>query len=290
MREIIGSLPPPAIFERGMGTDEIPFHQNHWCLKPRSEKFFNGFLKEGDVKGRPFRVLEWSKPSWTVAYGHREVHIHPSGKRRLSIYEAMLLQGFRSDYVLKGTLSDQIRLVSDAVPPPLARAIAESVLEVLDLRAAEGEGTGTPGGRIVASLLRPVALCPFPLVLGDPPGRVWRPIGELLQRVRGLEPPARNSCPARLNDPAQVAKLAQALPPLVLIGGDVDPHARHRDAHARSLQKLPYTDVNAIVLDRGAHHGGIDRGEQVLLAVVALLADRPEIVRLSLAAPFAGIL
>lgn len=131
VREIIGNLPPPAVFQRGMRGDGIHFHQNHWCMKPRSEKFFNGFLKEGDVKGRPFRVLEWGKPSWTVAYGHREVHIHPSGKRRLSIYEAMLLQGFRPDYVLKATLSDQIRLVSDAVPPPLARAIAERVLKVL---------------------------------------------------------------------------------------------------------------------------------------------------------------
>jgi DNA (cytosine-5)-methyltransferase 1 len=47
----------------------------------------------------------------------------------------MLLQGFPRDYVLKGTLTDQIRLVSDAVPPPLARAIAESVKKVLDLKA-----------------------------------------------------------------------------------------------------------------------------------------------------------
>jgi DNA (cytosine-5)-methyltransferase 1 len=133
VREIIGNLPTPAIFERGMRNESLPVHPNHWCMKPRSEKFHNGFLKEGDVKGRPFRVLEWGKPSWTVAYGHREVHIHPSGKRRLSVYEAMLLQGFRPAYVLKGTLSDQIRLVSDAVPPPLARAIAESVLKVLKL-------------------------------------------------------------------------------------------------------------------------------------------------------------
>jgi DNA (cytosine-5)-methyltransferase 1 len=136
VRELIGNLPAPAIFERGMTKEEISFHENHWCMKPRSKKFFNGFLKESDVKGRAFRVLEWGKPSWTVAYGHREVHIHPSGKRRLSIYEAMLLQGFRSEYVLKGTLSDQIRLVSDAVPPPLARAIAESVLKVLRVRKA----------------------------------------------------------------------------------------------------------------------------------------------------------
>ncbi|MFZ0319319.1 MAG: DNA cytosine methyltransferase [Candidatus Sulfotelmatobacter sp.] len=132
VREMIGKLPPPTVFERGMRSKDVPFHPNHWCLKPRSKKFFNGFLKEGDVKGRPFRVLEWGKPSWTVAYGHREVHIHPSGKRRLSIYEAMLLQGFRPEYVLKGNLSDQIRLVSDAVPPPLARALAESVLRAIN--------------------------------------------------------------------------------------------------------------------------------------------------------------
>lgn len=131
VKETIASLPPPVFFERGMRGEDVPHHPNHWCLRPRSKKFFNGFLKEGDVKGRPFRVLEWGKPSWTVAYGHREVHIHPSGKRRLSIYEAMLLQGFRPDYVFEGTLSDQIRLVSDAVPPPLAKALAESVLKVL---------------------------------------------------------------------------------------------------------------------------------------------------------------
>lgn len=138
VREIIGSLPPPMFFERGICAKDIPFHPNHWCLKPKSEKFFNGFLKEGDMQGRPFRVLEWDKPSWTVAYGHREVHIHPSCKRRLSIYEAMLLQGFRPDYVLKGTLSDQIRLVSDAVPPPLAKALAENVLKSI---SAGKEGT-----------------------------------------------------------------------------------------------------------------------------------------------------
>jgi len=44
----------------------------------------------------------------------------------------MLLQGFPSKYTLLGTLSDQIRLVSDAVPPPLAKALAEAVQEVIE--------------------------------------------------------------------------------------------------------------------------------------------------------------
>jgi DNA (cytosine-5)-methyltransferase 1 len=132
VKDAIGSLPKPKYYEHGLSPGDIPVHPNHWCMKPRSEKFFNGYLKEGDIKGRPFRVLKWDRPSWTVAYGHREVHIHPTGRRRLSVYEAMLIQGFPATYELSGTLSDQIRLVSDAVPPPLAEGLAKAILEVIN--------------------------------------------------------------------------------------------------------------------------------------------------------------
>lgn len=124
--------PPPAYFRRGIRPKDIPFHPNHWTMVPKSEKFHNGNLKEGEIKGRSFRVLAWDKPSWTVAYGHREIHVHPTGRRRLSIFEAMILQGFPKDYVLLGTLSDQVKLVSDAVPPPLAFHIASSISAFLE--------------------------------------------------------------------------------------------------------------------------------------------------------------
>jgi DNA (cytosine-5)-methyltransferase 1 len=77
-------------------------------------------------------MLEWEKPSPTIAYGNREVHVHPSGRRRLSVYEALLLQGFPSDYELVGSLSAQISQVSDAVPPPLAQAIAAGIRRQID--------------------------------------------------------------------------------------------------------------------------------------------------------------
>jgi DNA (cytosine-5)-methyltransferase 1 len=131
VRDTIGALPAALLFQRGTAPETVPHHPNHWCMRPRSSRFTNGTLKQGEIKGRPFRVLRWDEPSWTVAYGHREVHIHPNGKRRLSVYEAMLLQGFPKDYVFCGTLSDQIRLVSDAVPPPLARALAAAIAETL---------------------------------------------------------------------------------------------------------------------------------------------------------------
>jgi len=39
----------------------------------------------------------------------------------------MKLQGFPEEFVLKGTLSSQITQVSEAVPPPLALVIADSI-------------------------------------------------------------------------------------------------------------------------------------------------------------------
>ena len=125
--EAIGSLPDPVVRRRGMKPADVPYHPNHWCLTPKSPRFRDGTLKPGVAAGRSFRVLEWHKPSWTVAYGNREVHVHPSTKRRLSVYEAMLLQGFPPTYVLEGSITQQFKLVSDAVPPPLARALAQHI-------------------------------------------------------------------------------------------------------------------------------------------------------------------
>jgi len=137
VRSAIFGLPDPVLFRRGLDPIEVKSiagHPNHWAMKPRSSKFINanGELVPGDRRGRAFRVLNWDEPSLTVAYGHREVHVHPNLKRRLSVYEAMLLQGFpKKRYQLYGNLSDQIRLVSDAVPPPMARAIAEAIKDQL---------------------------------------------------------------------------------------------------------------------------------------------------------------
>jgi DNA (cytosine-5)-methyltransferase 1 len=128
VRTAIGGLPEPTYFEEYSSGDTLPFHPNHWCMTPRSQKFVKkGALVPGRSSNRSFKVLSWEKPSLTVSYGNREVHIHPDCHRRLSVFEAMRLQGFPDTYTLKGTLSSQITQVSEAVPPPLARAVAESV-------------------------------------------------------------------------------------------------------------------------------------------------------------------
>lgn len=131
--DAIRGLPEPVYFDRANRSPRIPVHPNHWCMRPRASRFVDGSLAPGRARGRSFRVLRWDRPSFTVAYGNREVHIHPNRNRRLSVYEAMLLQGFPRKYVLEGTLSDQIRLVSEAVAPPVARALATAIRRQLNL-------------------------------------------------------------------------------------------------------------------------------------------------------------
>lgn len=123
VRDAIAHLGEPAFFDRSAPKKAVPGHPNHWTMMPRSSKFGT----RGIGKGRSFRRLQWDEPSPAVAYGHREIHVHPNGKRRLSILEAMLLQGFPESYKLAGNLSEQVTQVSDAVPPPLARALAKAI-------------------------------------------------------------------------------------------------------------------------------------------------------------------
>lgn len=140
VRSVIGSLPAPAFFAYNLEKSTIPQHENHWTMRPVSKRFSQP--DGADRAGRSFRRLEWDKPSPTVAYGHREIHVHPDGRRRLSIFEAMLLQGFPSDFVLEGTLSAQVEQVSNAVPPPLAEALARAIKLAMDpphCQAAECE-------------------------------------------------------------------------------------------------------------------------------------------------------
>ena len=131
VRDAIRGLPEPIRFRSGIQPDAIPFHPNHWCMAPKSRRFFDGSLVAGYSSGRSFKTLAWDRPSITVSYGHREVHVHPCGDRRLSVLEAMRLQGFPDTYILEGTLSAQIDQVSEAVPPPLAEAVAVSIRSAL---------------------------------------------------------------------------------------------------------------------------------------------------------------
>lgn len=127
VRDAIEGLPAPAFFRRGITGEEIPHHPNHWTMTPKSPKLGDG----ASTDGRSFRKLLWDQESPTVAYGNREIHIHPDGGRRLSVHEAMLLQGFPRSYKLWGNFGQQVTQVCNAVPPPVARALARRIRKTL---------------------------------------------------------------------------------------------------------------------------------------------------------------
>lgn len=135
VRSAIGGLPEPAFFARSLTAESVPFHPNHWTMRPISKRFADPSTL--NATGRSFKRLDWDKPSPTVAYGHREIHVHPEGTRRLSIFEAMRLQGFPQEFVLIGPLSAQVDQVSNAVPPPLAKALATAMANAIATQPAE---------------------------------------------------------------------------------------------------------------------------------------------------------
>ncbi|MFX1298494.1 MAG: DNA (cytosine-5-)-methyltransferase [Promethearchaeota archaeon] len=131
VRDVIGSLPETTYYKRTLSSDDIPFHQNHWTMNPKSPKFRNYHNSDNLKNGRSFRKLDWNKPSNTLAFGHREINVHPNGHRRISVLEAMLIQGLPFNYKIMGNLTQQVNQVSDTLPPNIASAIGESIQKAI---------------------------------------------------------------------------------------------------------------------------------------------------------------
>lgn len=76
--------------------------------------------------------LKYDEPSGTVVNVRKSMWIHPVKHRALSIREAARLQTFPDSFVFCGTKDSQYQQVGNAVPPMLAKAIAEHLCKYLD--------------------------------------------------------------------------------------------------------------------------------------------------------------
>lgn len=167
VREVIGDLPPLAA---GEADPNDPLHVaaglspknlarirasrpggtwRDWPEELMAACHVNGSGRSySSVYGR----MEWDEPAPTIttqAYGYGSGRFgHPEQDRAISLREAALLQGFPRDYEFvppgeKVTFKNVGRLIGNAVPVDLARAIGRSIVRHLEARRETEEETPT---------------------------------------------------------------------------------------------------------------------------------------------------
>jgi len=126
-------------------ADPVPLSALKSHGSPRTAELLASLVSKGFVRkiGRrfdlantfngKFRRLEWDRPSFTVdtRFGEPGYFLHPSEDRGFTVREAARIQGFPDSFRFFGDTRGQYRLIGNAVPPPMARFIAQIVKSAL---------------------------------------------------------------------------------------------------------------------------------------------------------------
>lgn len=76
--------------------------------------------------------LDGNSPSPTLVPGHSNFPVHPQYHRSITVREAASITGFPLAYKFFGSHAKRCEHVGNAVPPPLARAVAQQCIAFLD--------------------------------------------------------------------------------------------------------------------------------------------------------------
>lgn len=103
--------------------------------------------------------LDPKRPSYTLRAGSGNFSplrpIHDSQHRVIAVRESARLQGFSDDFIWPDRVPrlQQYRQVGNAVPPPLAKAIALTIAEQMNWKLQVAELRGDPSARPAANVL-----------------------------------------------------------------------------------------------------------------------------------------
>jgi DNA (cytosine-5)-methyltransferase 1 len=131
-------LPPPP---SSLCVKSLLINDNGKSNAANAKEYFNlkkltkvEKIAEGDTYRPSFKRLHRNKYSPTACYGNNEVHLHPILHRRLSVREALRIQGIPDSYVLTtpGKLSKKFKMIGNGVPMPLGYRVALSIKEFLN--------------------------------------------------------------------------------------------------------------------------------------------------------------
>ena len=126
-------------------ADPVPLSALEEVIGNKAAIIVNSLIRKGYVrkKGKDYdltntfngkyRRLSWDEPSLTVdtRFGNPRYFLHPTEDRGFTVREAARIQGFPDSYVFEGDEASQYRLVGNAVPPPIAKHLAEIIKPIL---------------------------------------------------------------------------------------------------------------------------------------------------------------
>lgn len=92
----------------------------------------NTYTDVGRTQNTIYLRLAYDEPCGTVVNVRKSMWVHPTLNRAVSVREAARLQTFPDSFVFCGSKDKQYQQVGNAVPPILAKAIAEKLASLLD--------------------------------------------------------------------------------------------------------------------------------------------------------------
>lgn len=131
-RDALNGLPKPAV-RPDLYDDEAEVEEpmNHLAMQ-HSKRVMDKIAAIPPGTGpMSYRRLHPTKPANTLFSGHRAPPAHFAEPRSITVREAARLQGFPDAFRIYGSFGNQMEQVTNAVPPPLARAVLSVLLDLI---------------------------------------------------------------------------------------------------------------------------------------------------------------